>query len=136
MGIADFLGPFGWLVDPIGKAVSLADKYLTRAQNAKSESERLAWQAKADAMNNRLETLRSGERYEVVALINAWLRVAVALPFVIFLWKVVVYDKVWPGGATDDLSPSLWAVMTNIIWYLFGSTVVDAGVSLVRSLRK
>ena len=34
-----------------------------------------------------------------------------AAPFILFLWKVIVWDKVlaaWTHGSTDNLSPDLW----------------------------
>lgn len=42
---------------------------------------------------------------------TAMVRPLFAMPFIIFLWKVIVWDKVlaqWTHGSTDNLSPDLW----------------------------
>ena len=51
--------------------------------------------------------------------LTAWVRPAIALPFVLYLWKLVIYDKILGWGATDDLSPQLWNMMTVIIGAYF-----------------
>lgn len=46
--------------------------------------------------------------------LTAWVRPAIALPFVVYLWKLIIYDKVLAWGSTDDLSPELWQMMTVV----------------------
>lgn len=44
-----------------------------------------------------------------------------ALPFIIFCWKVVVWDKVLGLGTTDPLDPKMWGVfMAVVIAYMGG----------------
>lgn len=49
-----------------------------------------------------------------------WIRPAIAAPFVIYLWKLVVWDKVLGMGATDNLSPELW----HLMWIVIGAYFV------------
>lgn len=45
-------------------------------------------------------------------------RPLMALPVVVVLWKVLIYDKAlgqWTNGTTDALDEHLWWVMTTII---------------------
>lgn len=50
---------------------------------------------------------------------TAWIRPLLALPFVIYLWKLVVWDKVLAMGVTDALSPELTEIMMLIIGAYF-----------------
>jgi hypothetical protein len=44
-----------------------------------------------------------------------------ALPFIVFCWKVVVWDKVLGLGTTDPLDPRMWGVfMAVVIAYMGG----------------
>jgi len=46
-----------------------------------------------------------------------------ALPFILFTWKVVVWDKLlhaWTNGSTDPLDPRLWGVFMAIVVAYFG----------------
>jgi hypothetical protein len=44
-----------------------------------------------------------------------------AAPFIIFCWKVVVWDKVLGLGTTDPLDPRMWGVfMAVVIAYMGG----------------
>lgn len=46
-----------------------------------------------------------------------------ALPFIVFCWKVVVWDKVLGLGTTDPLDPRMWGVfMAVVIAYMGGRT--------------
>jgi len=46
-----------------------------------------------------------------------------ALPFILFTWKVVIWDKVlggWTGGHTDALDPKMWGVFMAVVIAYFG----------------
>jgi hypothetical protein len=50
-----------------------------------------------------------------------------ALPFWLFMWKVVVWDKVLgsvTGGSTDALDPNMWSVFMVVIAAYYGSDVL------------
>ena len=48
-----------------------------------------------------------------------------ALPFIIFAFKVVVYDKVLGWGTTDALDANMWTVFNTIIVSYFGATAIE-----------
>ena len=89
-----------------------------------------AYEAKLKATNDhekleaeqniaRLEAQQSILLAEQGRWLTAWVRPAIALPFVIYLWKLILYDKVLAWGVTDNLSPELWNMMTVIIGAYF-----------------
>lgn len=47
-------------------------------------------------------------------------RPAFATPFILFTWKVVVYDKILGWGVTDPLDPRMWGVFMAIVIAYFG----------------
>jgi hypothetical protein len=67
----------------------------------------------------RLEAQQSVLVAEQGRLLTAWVRPAIAFPFVLYLWKLIIYDKVLAWGATDGLSPELWQMMTVVVGAYF-----------------
>lgn len=43
-----------------------------------------------------------------------------ALPFILFTWKVVVWDKLLGWGTTDPLDPKMWSVFLLMVGAYFG----------------
>lgn len=56
---------------------------------------------------------------------TAVVRPLFALPFVIFIWKVVVWDKVLGWGVTDRIDPLMADVLKAIIYSYFGLAIAD-----------
>lgn len=56
---------------------------------------------------------------------TAIIRPLFAAPFVIFAFKVVVWDKVLGWGVTDALDPNMWSVFQAIVVSYFGATAVE-----------
>lgn len=50
---------------------------------------------------------------------TAIVRPLFAVPFIIYIWKLVLWDKVLSMGSTDGLSPELWNVLMTIIGAFF-----------------
>lgn len=50
---------------------------------------------------------------------NVFFRFMLALPFLVFVWKVIVWDKVLGYGVTDNLSPDLWNLMMVVYGFYF-----------------
>jgi hypothetical protein len=67
----------------------------------------------------RLEAQQSVLLAEQGRWLTAWVRPAIALPFVVYIWKLVIWDKILGYGATDNLSPELWQMMTVVIGAYF-----------------
>ena len=54
--------------------------------------------------------------------VNRTVRALMALPVVIWLWKFLVFDKVfgqWLGWKTDPLGDDMWIVVVTIIGFYF-----------------
>jgi uncharacterized membrane protein len=106
----------GWLatggIAAVGEQLRAAYEARLKATN---DHERL----EAEKEIARLEAQQSILLAEQGRWLTAWVRPAIALPFVIYLWKLIIYDKVLAWGATDNLSPELWQMMTVIIGAYF-----------------
>lgn len=72
---------------------------------------------------------RSAAKEIIIAEQGHWYTAVVrplfALPFVIFIWKIVVWDKVFGWGVTDGLDPSMKEVLQTIIVSYFGFAAAD-----------
>jgi hypothetical protein len=72
---------------------------------------------------------RSAAKEIIIAEQGHWytaiIRPLFALPFVIFIWKVVVIDNVMGLGVTDPISPMMGSVLQAIIYSYFGLAAVD-----------
>lgn len=111
--------------------IGLVLKWLTGGGIAAIGTElRGAYEAKLRATNDRerveaeeriarLEAQQSVLIAEQGRWLTAWVRPAIALPFVVYLWKLVIYDKVLAWGSTDNLSPELWNLMMVVMGAYF-----------------
>ncbi len=52
--------------------------------------------------------------------ITRWVRPAFAMPFILFTWKIVVWDKMLGWGTTDPLDPRMWGVFMAVVISYFG----------------
>lgn len=43
-----------------------------------------------------------------------------SLPFILFTWKVIVWDKMLGWGSTDPLDPKMWGVFMLMVGAYFG----------------
>lgn len=60
--------------------------------------------------------------------VTAMIRPMLALPFIVFTWKVIVWDKVmgsWTGGNTDPLDPNMWSVFLTVVGAYFGGRTIE-----------
>jgi hypothetical protein len=80
----------------------------------------------------------------VIAEQGNWLTRSVrplfAAPFILFTWKVVVWDKVLgslTGGSTDALDPKMWGVfMAVVIAYMGGRSAETVATKLAGIFKK
>ena len=82
---------------------------------AQTDQEKLA----AEETIARLEAQQSILIAEQGRWLTAWVRPMIALPFVIYLHKLIIWDKVLGWGSTDNLSPELWNMMTVVVGAYF-----------------
>ena len=73
--------------------------------------------ARAEA--NKLIIVEQGRWYTAI------IRPLFALPFIIFAWKVIVWDKVLGWGSTDPLDPNMWSVFIAIVAAYFGGRSLE-----------
>lgn len=57
-----------------------------------------------------------------------WVRIGFAAPFILYIWKLVIWDKLLGWGVTDDLSQNLW----TILWIVLGGYFIDSAVKRFR----
>lgn len=60
--------------------------------------------------------------------VTALIRPLFALPFIIFSWKVIVWDKVLgsvTNGSTDALDPNMWSVFITVVGAYFGGRTIE-----------
>lgn len=106
----------GWVaggaLDRIGG--HLKDAYIAKKQ-ADSDEQKL----EADLRIRQLEAQEEILIAEQGNWITRWIRPAIAFPFVAYLWKVVLWDKVLGLGATAPLSTELAEIMMVMIGAYF-----------------
>jgi hypothetical protein len=57
--------------------------------------------------------------------VTALVRPLLALPFIVFTWKIVVWDKVLGWGSTDPLDPNMWSVFLTVVGAYFGGRTIE-----------
>lgn len=77
-------------------------------------------------LQSRQSALAMGGR--MTALVQALF----ALPFIVYNIKLVVFDKVLSMGATDPLSPQLYAVEAQVIGFYFLATAAQSIISRLK----
>lgn len=108
--ILNFLG--GGIVGQIGKELNAAYKSKLAAKN---NTERV----EADKVISTLQARKDVLVAESRSRWNIAFRAFLALPFGLFVWKAVVWDKLLGLGATDDLSADLWNLMMVVYGFYF-----------------
>jgi hypothetical protein len=108
----------GWLSSGVFSSIvseisTLWTSYLTAQTN----------EQRAEIMERikALQAVRDVQVAEAGSRITAWLRVIAAAPFLVYVWKLILWDKIVLAGhgATDDLSPHLWYLALVVYGFLF-----------------
>jgi hypothetical protein len=99
-----------WL-NPIAAITEMIANLRIAEQNAETEELRIAHQtsraqleARRDVLQNRISNIVQG----------LW-----AAPFIMYTWKLIVWDKMLGLGATDPLSPELYYMQWTILGFYF-----------------
>jgi len=115
------LAILGFLTGLAGPLATIAGKILdtkTALAQAQSNDEK-------NRLNAAIEELHAQQAVlvaEAGSRLNAIIRGLMAVPVMILLWKLLVYDKAlgqWTGGHTDPLGSDLWKVVTAVIAFYF-----------------
>lgn len=105
-----------WLT---GGGIAAIGEQLRAAYELRLKAETDAQKLEAEQAIARLEAQRAVLLAEQGSWLTRWVRPAIALPFVLYLWKLIIYDKIMGLGSTDNLSPELWQMMTVVIGAYF-----------------
>lgn len=79
----------------------------------------LAVEQREAEVNASVVTAEQGRWY------TACIRPLFCLPFIVFTFKVIVWDKVLGWGVTDPLDPNMWNVFMIIIGAYFGGRSIE-----------
>lgn len=119
--MAWFLGLIGSLFNGPLSSISrdLKEAYQSKL-NAANDKERIA----ADERINLLEARKSTILAAQSDPMERWVRIGFALPFIIYINKLLVWDKVLGMGTTDALSNDL----TQLFWIIIGGYFLDTTI--------
>lgn len=101
--------------DPISRITGkIADARIASIQ-ASTDKERIEQEERVRALEARRDVLKA----ESDGRVNGVVRALLAAPIVVFLWKVIIWDKVLALGSTDDLSENLWYVTMMVLGFYY-----------------
>ena len=125
-----FLGTlFGLLIPAVDRiGGKIADAKVAQA-NAITDQERIAAEERVKTLEARRDVLVADTANGGLA---SWIRPLFALPFVVYLWKLVIWDKVLSLGVTDPLSQELDDIMMMIIGAYFLGRTVEKAVRIMK----
>lgn len=101
-----------------GGAKGLAEEFrLARKDQleASNDAEKLSADERMHQITNAALAQTSGAATWLPKLVRGLF----AAPFIVYLWKLIVWDKVFGIGVTDDLSADLWRIFAIIITFYF-----------------
>lgn len=86
----------------------------------------LAVEQRESEVNSQVVIAEQGRWY------TACIRPLFALPFIVFAWKIVIWDKVLAWGSTDPLDPNMWSVFMIVVGAYFGGRTVEKVARILR----
>ena len=108
-----FSGPLSSISNDIKEA------YQSKLQ-AQNDQERIAADERITTLEARKSTILAAQSDPM----ERWIRILFALPFVIYINKLVIWDKVLAWGTTDALSSDL----TQLFWIIIGGYFIDGTI--------
>lgn len=103
------------ILNPLGKIADRLQAAYEAKLRAQNDAERIA----ADVRIKQLEAQQRVLVAEQKNKLTRWIRPAFALPFIIYDFKIVVWDKVLGLGTTDALSPEFWQLQMIVFGAYF-----------------
>lgn len=135
-----FAGIFSMLLQFLGGGI-VKDvlAHLDRKVDGETERQRIETQATIEAIKAEMAA-RAEARTIIIAeqgrLLTSLPRPLFALIFIVYVGKVVVWDKVLALGTTDPLPPYMIELMTMVVTAYFGGRTIEKVASIVTSRRK
>ncbi len=119
-----WLNPLKILTGPIERITkAITDVQIAKAKAATDE-EKIAADERIKALQAKRDVLIA----ESADSTNRTVRALMALPVVIWLWKFMVFDKVfgqWLHWKTDPLGDDMWIVVVTIIGFYFVDSIAS-----------
>ena len=103
----------------LGSGVSEITGSIRQMRKDKLDAQNAEQRIELDKEIAGLENRRAVLIAEAKSNWNVAVRAMFAFPFIVFLNKVIIYDKVLGLGATDDLSRDLWNIMMIVVGFFF-----------------
>jgi hypothetical protein len=122
MGFFDFLNPLKIITGPLEKITDA----IVQWQIAKAKATTDARKIEADEHIATLQAKRDVLIAESGDKINRLVRALMAIPVVILLWKLIVFDNVfgaWLGWSTPPLSTDVWMIVLTVIGFYFVDSI-------------
>lgn len=108
----------GWLVGLINPLGQIADKIVSariKLKDAETEQKRIEADYELQQLSLQQKVLLEEQKNRA----TRWIRPAFAFPFIVYNFKVVVWDKVLGWGVTDNLSSDFWYLQMVIFGAYF-----------------
>ena len=102
----------GGVIGQIGDQLNSAYKAKLEAKN---DEDRIAAEVKIETLSAQRDVLVAEQNDRL----TKWIRPAFALPFVLYIWKVIVWDNLFGLGTTDPISQEMSWVMSAIVGAYF-----------------
>lgn len=83
---------------------------------AETDTKKLEIGGRVAALQAHADEIKAARNNRLIRAVQA----AFALPFLVYVYKLVIWDKVFGLGATDGLSPELW----RTYWIVLGGFFV------------
>lgn len=105
-----------WLV---GGGIAAIGKELNQAYQARLSAKNDQERIEAEKLIAQLEARQGVLIAEQGSWMTRWIRPAFAFPFIIYNFKIVVWDKVLGWGVTDPLTEQFWQLQMIIFGAYF-----------------
>ena len=124
MAFLDFLNPLKIITGPIESITKAIAAVKREEAKAQTDEHRIDAQERTKALEARRDVLiaESGDGT------NRLVRALLAIPIVILLWKLIVFDNVfgyWLGWSTPPLSDDVWAIVLVVIGFYFLDSIAS-----------
>ena len=107
-------GILSWL---LGGGIAAIGKQITHWQEIKLQAANDADRIEADKQIAQLQSRQAVLIAEQGSWMTRWIRPALALPVVVIMCKLFIWDKALGWGSTDALSPEMW----RYVWIVSGA---------------
>lgn len=124
----------GWLlkiINPISSITKQIIDWKVKQANAQTEQERIKAEVEIATLEAQKQVLLAEQTNPFTRMVRPlW-----AFAFIIYTWKVVVWDKVLGWGVTDPLDANMWGLMMVIAGAYFISRSAEKVVNKIWGIK-